>query len=153
MFRWLLHDWNQRRHENIYYMRAYTRPAFHAYLFYSKIAPIKARLYEPRRGGYCLFGDYWWPMPLSSWQQLEPGDTLQHSWITPPLDPGETYYLMVFCSPDPTFLGSTSPIWAIRIPKPPYYKLITLEDWNTGEQPWRPKPTFTIQVTYEPWNE
>jgi len=152
MFRWVLWKWEQRRHETTYYMRAHTREPLHAYLFHTTTKPIKAVINEPRRGGYCIIGDYWWPMPIAYWQQLQPGDTLEHNFTTDPLPIDIPTYLMVFCSPDPTFLGSTSPIWAVLPPPPPYYALLAQEPWNIGLQPWRYKPPNWTQLVTEPWS-
>jgi len=153
MFRWTLTAWRNRWWKNILYAQGWTNVPLHAYLYYSTVRPIKATVNEPHRGGWCIIGDYWWPMPLTSWEQVQPGDTILHSWITPQLAPNTYYYLMVFPSPDPNFIASTSLIWSVLTSKEPFLKQIVSEDWNTGQKPWRPKPTFNTQVLYEPWSQ
>lgn len=127
----MLKSWRGSWHLAAYTAFALTDQLFHGYLYYSPVLPITAKILLPRRGLWCPVGDYWWPMPLTFFEQIQPGSTYLHTFLTSGLTPGQTYYIMLFCSADPTYYASTSLIWAITVPQPPYYNLLIRDTWTS----------------------
>lgn len=152
MLRWVQTSWWVTWLELVATVITQSDIAFHGWLLWSPTKPTKATLTIPHRGLWCQIGEYWWPLPLNSIEQVQAGDTTLHTFTWPTWQPGQTRYAMLFPSNDPTFLASTSPIWQITAPELPAWILVITEPWNVGLQPWIPEPQFPILVITEPWN-
>lgn len=151
MLRWLLTLWQESWAGLLLTVFSQSDIAFHGYLLWSTVQPVKAPAVTPHRGSYCLVGEYWWPLPLNWIEQQQAGNTTPHTFSWNDWLPGQTRYAMLFPSSDPTFQASTSPIWAITAPYPLPWDTVITEPWTEGLYPWIPEPDFTILVIDEPW--